>query len=414
LVYRATLSLDGGLHFLTCVTDSNWPPRTADALRVVRTAPPPAQVTISINPFVGVCKEGESNATIRVMGASSATANLTLRRVSGNMGEARFVDNNMTTLNNVTISSAGTQIRIRGITESDSVDNIELTATLTSGGQAQPERFSVIAAEVVEVDVCADVIRTEVHPSGVNGTFTLRITRPSNQQPVVLVNQMMRTGGNRFEDAIGIDNANTFPAGTYQAVEVSWTVGGVECRKQHTQFPMPFTVLGDDWLITCYRRALESDWPDQQVNVCTARPDPCRYVARSFRQGFLDDVMLQGSGRALDGTIIQPDSICVNPPVGCPPYIYRRRAVVFRYPSNGATSCGALPEVGVTVARMCQNQNLRCRDQVCIRGVSESPHRVEDDGCNNRQEQLDRFGGEGAQACAGWRNPTARVIRLGR
>jgi hypothetical protein len=40
-VYRATLSLDGGLHFLTCVTDSNWPPRTADALRVVRTAPPP-------------------------------------------------------------------------------------------------------------------------------------------------------------------------------------------------------------------------------------------------------------------------------------------------------------------------------------------------------------------------------------
>jgi len=111
---------------------------------------------------------------IRVMNASSATANLTLQRISGNLGEARCAANNMTTLNNVTISSAGTPVAIKGITQSDVADNLQLTATLTTG-QQDTEAFSVIAAEItapivggtVEVERAQPtVISARLLPSG--------------------------------------------------------------------------------------------------------------------------------------------------------------------------------------------------------------------------------------------------------
>jgi hypothetical protein len=85
------------------------------------------------------------------MGADSATVNLALQRISGNMGEARFAANDMTTLNNVTVSSSGTPVTIKGVTESDVVDNMQLVATLTSNGQqAPPERFSAVWAQFTE------------------------------------------------------------------------------------------------------------------------------------------------------------------------------------------------------------------------------------------------------------------------
>jgi hypothetical protein len=267
-----------------------------------------APITISIDPFVGVCKDGQFNTTIRVMGASSATTNLTLQRISGSMGEARFAANNMTTLNNVTISSAGTAVAIKGVTQSDLADNLRLTATLTSAGQQATEAFSVISVEVVDVLVCADQILSQVYPSGVNGIFTLQITRPGGQQPVVLVDRQMRAGGTGFIDGIGIDNVNTFPAGTYQAVEAIWNVGGVECRKQFDRFPMPFTVLESNWRITCYNTPFESDFGAPNHTLCTSNAQ-CQWTpGQSFNSTFLDRVSLNGSGMLNSGAVIQPEA----------------------------------------------------------------------------------------------------------
>ncbi|MCS6803946.1 MAG: hypothetical protein NZ823_02240, partial [Blastocatellia bacterium] len=392
------------------------PPVETQAVRAMRrpllVRRPAPQVHVSITPFVGVCEDGSFNARIQVMGAPSATANLTLQKISGSMGEARFAANNMTTLNHVTVTSAGTTVAIRGMTQSDLPDNMQLTATLTSGQQASSERFSV---EVLDVNVCADVVRTKVYPSEVNGIFTLRVTRAGGQQPIVLVDRQTRAGGASYQDGLSIDNANSYPAGTYLALEAVWNVGGVECRNQFTRFPMPFTVL-ESYLITCYIRALESEYPAQQVNTCTSRVDPCRYTSNLFRRAFLDTVILNGRGRTLDGHIIQPDGICNNAPANCPSY----RGRVFRFPSDGRTSCGVVPQAGITLARMCQNPQFReCGDRVCLLARDVLPigteYRVEDAGCNNRQTQFDRFMGDGTQICPGnWPNPTARVIRLGR
>ncbi|MEO0250116.1 MAG: hypothetical protein ABIN58_11455, partial [candidate division WOR-3 bacterium] len=385
-------------------------------LLVSRTAPPP--VSVSIEPFVGVCKDGQIGATIRATGASHTTANLTLERIAGSMGEARFAANNMTTLNNVTISSAGTTVAIKGITPSDLADNLELRAILTSGQQASSERFSVVSVEVVEVDVCADVIRTQVYPSQVNGTFTLRITRGSGQPSIVLVDRQTRAGGAGYEDRINIDNANTYPAGTYQAVEAIWNVGGVECRNIFARFPMPFTIPGDDWLITCYNTPLEADFTGPTVTACTTPgPNVCQWSTRNFIRNFLSEqgeggqggVNLNGSGVDRTNTAIQIEWVCGSAPLNCPAFEGRR----YRRPASIRTACGNAPTAGVTVAVRQGNPMLGCGDQIFIRGIG--CRTVQDTGSSQRpNEWIDLYGGVGRSTCAGWPNPTRRVIRLGR
>ncbi|MEM4413049.1 MAG: hypothetical protein QXD59_02105, partial [Candidatus Caldarchaeum sp.] len=427
LIYKAELSLNAGVNYFTCTAAGVEPSAT---LLVSRTAPPP--VSVSIEPFVGVCKDGQIGATIRATGASHTTANLTLERIAGSMGEARFAANNMTTLNNVTISSAGTTVAIKGITPSDLADNLELRAILTSGQQASSERFSVLSVEVVEVDVCADVIRTQVYPSQVNGTFTLRITRAGGQPPVVVVNRQTRAGGAGYEDRINIDNANTYPAGTYQAVEAIWNVGGVECRNIFARFPMPFTILGDNWRITCYNTPLETDFTGPTVNVCTSSlvNQQCQWTPSpgpSFIRGFLDEVAENGSGQAATGQIITLEFICQqhNPPA-CSRYIDRGgRLRRYRMPSEirGSSACGGrFVTPNFSVAMSPGNPNFQCgSDQVCIRPVQQvsgmsfsHAFQVEDTGSGLSSTQLDVYRGSGTQACANWPNPMARVVRLGR
>jgi hypothetical protein len=128
-----------------------------DSTASLQVAPP---VQVAIDPFVGVCQSGEATATLKVMsGASSVTVNLETIRVQGGRGDAFFVETNSRTRNNVTITSSGTPVRIRGVTRSDVVDNMELRVKLASNNQqVAAHRFSVVA--LARLDVHDAILQT--------------------------------------------------------------------------------------------------------------------------------------------------------------------------------------------------------------------------------------------------------------
>jgi hypothetical protein len=168
LVYTATYSLDFGVgnHFLNCLNaDPAWPDPTPDnnALRVRRMAP---QVTVTIQAIVAVSRDGEIDAPVTLNGAQSASVNFTVQ-TSQNMGtgQARLVDagGNLVASLTKTITTTDNKVKIRGVTESSQVDNIQLTATVS--GSSDTEDFTVVAIQRAEWVQLMALLDANPHPT---------------------------------------------------------------------------------------------------------------------------------------------------------------------------------------------------------------------------------------------------------
>jgi hypothetical protein len=92
--------------------------------------------------LVGVPRDETAEVDITVSPSPSNTSvTLRLSKTSGDKGEARFSSNNSTTL----VISQSTRVSIKGITESDTVDNIKLVAVAGSPERELASRnFSVV------------------------------------------------------------------------------------------------------------------------------------------------------------------------------------------------------------------------------------------------------------------------------
>lgn len=131
--------LDSTSPTLTCPEYPKW--TTACSL----TPPPPSTITVTIAPVETIAKG--SNTDIQVTLNPSplpfgTTVTLTLSTTSGT-GEARFTSTNSAT---ITITASG-PVTVRGMTESNTVDNIRIVATRTGGATVlAQEDFTVTEA----------------------------------------------------------------------------------------------------------------------------------------------------------------------------------------------------------------------------------------------------------------------------
>jgi hypothetical protein len=141
--------LDGGLHFLTCLTDSNWPPPTADPLRVVRTAPPPAP-KVTIPPFGFVCKNLTRDVQVTVFGVIPANNPVVFKfsKTSGTQGEAKFLvggqERDDLPLVNPDGGTTGYTFTIKGKETSSTLNNMKLQAVYNNTTILGNEDFTVL------------------------------------------------------------------------------------------------------------------------------------------------------------------------------------------------------------------------------------------------------------------------------
>jgi hypothetical protein len=260
---------------------------------------------------------------------------------------------------------------------------------------------------VTGADICTDSITTKLEPSGVSGAFTLTLV--SSAGSVTLVNQQMRAGGS-YTDSF---NVPTLPNRTFTSIQASWTVSGQTGTGSRSY---SITVLGD-YLITCYNTALETDYSGSTVRAGTATSQ-CVWSARDFIKQFLDRVNLNGSGVDSSGVQIQLERFCANPPPTSPAYcseIWPYTCERYRRPAILRTACGNTPVADVTAAVRSGHPMLGCGNRIFIHEI----------GCRTVQDRgqgppppvdpyrwVDLYRGIGQSTCAGWPNPTKRVVRI--
>jgi hypothetical protein len=117
------------------------PPNTSPRSNTENIQVQALRVTIASN-LIGVPKNDTAEVEVTLSPSpSNASVTLRLSKTSGDSGEARFASNNSTTL----VINQSTTVSIKGITESDTANNIRLVAMVGSPGSELASRsFSVV------------------------------------------------------------------------------------------------------------------------------------------------------------------------------------------------------------------------------------------------------------------------------
>lgn len=150
--------------------------------------------------------------------------------------------------------------------------------------------------------------------------------------------------------------------------------------------------------ITCYMTALESDFTGlfvaaSKFSWCSAPP-----ASRSFRQKFMDSISVQGSGKSVQGEIIQ----------------YNSGRACYYFSSCPQTSSGACATVGTTAAVVVASNNPKVPPPtIPFNGLIEidtlAEKLAEDTGGALISYQVDVYNGFGQAACMPlpWSSPQA-------
>lgn len=282
--------------------------------------------------------------------------------------------------------------------------NFDRWAGLGGMGSCQPDDMTLRASityqvrpsvQVTSADIAEDRISIRLEPSGSTGTLRVFLDGPSGS--VELVNRNQQGG-----DTTASFNTANLPNQEFTSIRATWTVNtlvGTGTSNYH------MVVLGD-YLQTCYNVPAESEYSGTEFNAGTAT-SACAWSSRNFRTSFLNEVNENGSGIDTDGTAIQIEGFCGNPPASSPAYVGRR----YRRPAEIRTQCNTHLLADHTVARGPGSVGtLPCGTPVFIADIGR--RFVEDRGGGLATDQLDNYKGAGTAVCQGWANPRLKTIKL--